>query len=355
MLFTRNIKICQKDQRCCWQKRGKNVTCKQGLTSPVSIEDVITARKQSLRRLCFYTCLSVHRGEGEYLGRYTPRQVHPPDQVHPLDQVHPPWDQVHPLGPGTPPWTRYTPQTRYTPLDQLYPPGTRYIPPGPGTPPWTRYTPLGPGTPHETRYTPRPGTPGPGTPPNPPSSACWEIRATSRWYAPTGMHSCLVLQSIMDTQLMTSFPQKAMLSRFFFTIRNEVAKVIFLQVCVCPQWGWYPSMPCRWYPSMPCSRSPGGCAIPACIAGGIPACLATGLQGGCAWSGGVAWSRGCLVQGVSALGGVCSQGGVCSGGSGLGGLLWRGHWGRPPRRDSYCCRRYASHWNAFLFAFKFVP
>ena len=25
--------------------------------------DFITARKRSLRRLCFYTCLSVHRGE----------------------------------------------------------------------------------------------------------------------------------------------------------------------------------------------------------------------------------------------------------------------------------------------------
>ena len=28
--------------------------------------DVITARKRSLRRLCFYTCLSVHRGGGWY-------------------------------------------------------------------------------------------------------------------------------------------------------------------------------------------------------------------------------------------------------------------------------------------------
>ena len=43
-----------------------------------------------------------------------------------------------------------------------------------------------------------------------------------------------------------------------FTVRNEDAKVMFLQVCVCPQGG----------------------AIPACIAGGIPACLAAGLKGG---------------------------------------------------------------------------
>ena len=42
------------------------------------------------------------------------------------------------------------------------------------------------------------------------------------------------------------------------TVRNKVAKVMFLQVCVCPQGGGcYPSMHCRWYPSMPCSRSPG--------------------------------------------------------------------------------------------------
>ena len=41
------------------------------------------------------------------------------------------------------------------------------------------------------------------------------------------------------------------------TVRNEAAKVMFLQVCVCPQ------------------------------GGGIPACLATDVQGG-AWSGGSA-------------------------------------------------------------------
>ena len=36
------------------------------------------------------SCDSVHGGRGEYLGRYTPGQVHPPRQVHPLGQVpHP--------------------------------------------------------------------------------------------------------------------------------------------------------------------------------------------------------------------------------------------------------------------------
>ena len=43
------------------------------------------------------------------------------------------------------------------------------------------------------------------------------------------------------------------------TVRNEVAKVMFLHVSV-----------------ILCT---GGGAIPACIAGGIPACLAAGLRG----------------------------------------------------------------------------
>ena len=72
-----------------------------------------------------------------------------------------------------------------------------------------------------------------------------------------------------------------------------------------------------------CDSVHGGCAIPACIAGGIPACLAAG---------------GCLLRG-SALGGVCSG----------GGLLWGGGWRPPPKADGYCCGRYASYSNAFLF------
>ena len=87
-----------------------------------------------LRRLCFYTCLSVHRGE--YLGS-TPRdQVHPPGPGTPPGTRYTPRDQVHPPEPGTPPGTRYPPPpwTRYTPQDQIQPPGTRYTPPRPSTP-----------------------------------------------------------------------------------------------------------------------------------------------------------------------------------------------------------------------------
>ena len=85
--------------------------------------------------------------------------------------------------------------------------------------------------------------------------------------------------------------------------QTKFAKVMFLHVCVCPQGGWYPSMHCRWYPSMPCSRSPEGSAPK-----GVPA------------------PGGCLPQ---------------------EGVLLPGVWRTP--RDGYCCGRYASYWNAFLF------
>ena len=82
--------------------------------------NIFTARKRSLRRLCFNTCLSVHGGR-EYLGRYppgryTPRQVHPQAGTpqagtHTLSRYipHPPPtpgrcpQQVHLLGRYTPP------------------------------------------------------------------------------------------------------------------------------------------------------------------------------------------------------------------------------------------------------------
>ena len=76
---------------------------------------IITVCKRSLRRFCFYTCLSVilFTGGGGVPG------------------------QVHPSRPGTPPWTRCSPRTRYTPRTR-YPLGRH---PQAGT--------------HQTRYTPR--------------------------------------------------------------------------------------------------------------------------------------------------------------------------------------------------------
>ena len=114
---------------------------------------IFTTRKRSLRRLCFYTCLSVilFTGGGEYLGRYA--GTYPPRPGTPTQ------DQVHPLGPGTPRRTRYT-----SSWDQVHPQGPGTPPPGSGTPPRTRYTPLAV---HAGRYGQQAG----GT-------------------HPTGMHSC---------------------------------------------------------------------------------------------------------------------------------------------------------------------
>ena len=53
---------------------------------------LITARKRSLRRLCFHRCLSVHRGVPGQVppSRYTSRQVPPPPgQVHPPGRYTP--------------------------------------------------------------------------------------------------------------------------------------------------------------------------------------------------------------------------------------------------------------------------
>ena len=86
----------------------------------------------------------------------------------------------------------------------------------------------------------------------------------------------------------------------FITVRNEVAKVMFLQVSVCPQ---------------------GGGGIPTCLAGGIPACLAAGLQGVVPALGGVP-APGGLVPGVPTLGGLVP-----------GGCLLGGVW-RPPERKT---------------------
>ena len=76
----------------------------------------ITARKHSLRRLCFYTCLSfiLFTGGSTWAGT-PPDQVHPPG-TRPPGPRYPP-DQVHPPGLSTPPTprTKYAPWTKYTP------------------------------------------------------------------------------------------------------------------------------------------------------------------------------------------------------------------------------------------------
>ena len=62
----------------------------------------------------------------------------------------------------------------------------------------------------------------------------------------------------------------------FVTVRNKVAKVMFLHVSVILFTGGvcYSNMHCRWYPSMPCSRGcllPGGASSWGVYFGGMPA------------------------------------------------------------------------------------
>ena len=172
-------------------------------------------------------------------------------------------------------------------------------------------------------------------------------------------------------------------------------------MCVCPRGrGLLSQHALQVVSQQPCSKSPGG-AIPACIAGGIPACLAAGLGGGGGspgphpkgkwrgiWSRPIAkgeiegiwsrptakgeiegdlvqaqprgklrgiWSRptakgeveGDLVWGVPACGGVPALGGCLARGPVLGDAC---SVGGVPGGDGYCCRWYASYWNAFLLS-----
>ena len=129
--------------------------------------------------------------------------------------------------------------------------------------------------------------------------------------------------------------------RNVFTVRNEVAKVMFLHVSVILSTGGMLSQHALQVVSQHALQGGGGvvCAIPACIAGGIPACLAVGV---CVLS-----QHALQVVSQHALqqGEVCSQGGACWGRSARGG----GGVKTPPKSDGYCCGRYASYWNAFLF------
>ena len=111
---------------------------------------LVTARKR-LRRLCFYTCLSVcpQRGLPEcMLGYHLPGPGTPKDQAAPGADI---------------------PRSRL-PLDQA-PPGTRY-PPGPGTP--------------SSRH-PQPPTPHP---PAPKAVHAGRYSQQAGSMHPTGMQSC---------------------------------------------------------------------------------------------------------------------------------------------------------------------
>ena len=81
-----------------------------------------TTRKRSLRRLCFYTCLSVILfTEGVCLSacwdttppphksRHPREQTPPQEQTHPQEQAHPPGSR-HPPGADTSPRSRHPPR-----------------------------------------------------------------------------------------------------------------------------------------------------------------------------------------------------------------------------------------------------
>ena len=145
------------------------------------------------------------------------------------------------------------------------------------------------------------------------------------------------------------------------TARKRSLRRLCFYRCVSVHGGvCYPSMHCRWYPSMPCSRSlMGGVVsqhalqvsrptpkeeVEGDLAGGSPGPHPRGKLRGI-WSRPTA--KGDLVQahtqgeswgGSGWGGGVCSR--VCACSRGV-----------ETPRDGYCCGRYASYWNAFLFIF----
>ena len=148
------------------------------------------------------------------------------------------------------------------------------------------------------------------------------------------------------------FSLYAWLNSYFYRPQRSLGKVIFSQASVILSTG----------EGGVCSRGvPGLGGV--CSWGGAwsRGCL---LPGGCAWSwGGTWWTPlgwllllGCLVWGGCLLlvGGVWSWGVSSPSGCawsrgvpGPGGCLVENP------RDGYCCRRYASYWNAFLFPKKF--
>ena len=135
---------------------------------------LFTARKRSLRRLCFYTCVSVHGGGGSTWAGTPPRTRYTPRPATPPGTRYPP-------GPGTPPWDQVPPRTRYTPWDQVHSPGTWYTP-------RTRYPPpQGPGTPWDQVHPPGPGIPRTRYPPGAVHAGRYGQQAGGTH--PTGMHS----------------------------------------------------------------------------------------------------------------------------------------------------------------------
>ena len=111
-----------------------------------------------------------------------------------------------------------------------------------------------------------------------------------------------------------------------FTVRNEVVKVMLLQVCVCP--GGVVSQHALQVLSQHALQqvSSGGAWSGGVCSGGVSAPRV-------GWSGEVPCPRGLLLGEASIP--ACSE-------------------AEPHGRDGYCNGWYACHWNAFLFLSKFL-
>ena len=82
---------------------------------------------------------------------------------------------------------------------------------------------------------------------------------------------------------------------YLITVRNEVAKVIFLEACVCPRGG-----ACLLQGDL----VPGGVSGPRGVSARGGSASRGSLLWGCLLRGGLVLGGGCLLQGMSALGGL---------------------------------------------------
>ena len=119
---------------------------------------------------------------------------------------------------------------------------------------------------------------------------------------------------------------------YIYRPQTKFAKVMFLQVSVCPQ-------------GRSRSRGEGGgvCGMGACVAGGM--CGRGDMHGGHArqgvcMAGGMCGRGACMARGACMVGRVCGRG-AC--------MPVYGTHAPPYYEIQSMSRRYASYWNAFLF------
>ena len=149
---------------------------------------------------------------------------------------------------------------------------------------------------------------------------------------------------------------------FCYCPQTKFAKVMFLQVSVCPQGEacvahggghvWQRGMHGRGACMAGVCMAGGMCGWGVCMAGGacvVGACMA----GGCVWLGDMAWQRGWHSwQGGMHGGGACVAGGIPSTGGGGGMCCHRQY--RILRDTVNLSGRYASYWNAFLLTYCYI-